>query len=233
MEGREFDAQVVLSPKSSPRGKLLSEYVRVRIPRMDDVDVALFERDWNNTLYYFVMNSDEQIYLRYGGRDARGPMTYLDLDSIELALKQGLELHEKYTRGELKKSPRPEPIYPRQIPPLVERTFARNQCVECHLIGDFTLMYREQTGKLNKLTDMFRWPDIRNIGIDLDVPKRLIVKEAGGPVKAAGMHPGERLAPVQGTPRSPFGRLQDFFDKEPRGPKRVEVECELPGQVGH
>src|SRR5260370_41572675 len=99
MEGREFDAQVVLSPKSSPRGKLLSEYVRVRIPRMDDVDVALFERDWNNTLYYFVMNADEQIYLRYGGRDARGPMTTLDLASIEPALKQGVALHAKDTRG--------------------------------------------------------------------------------------------------------------------------------------
>src|SRR5204862_1989959 len=60
---------------------------------------------------------------------------------------------------------------------LVERTFARNQCVECHLIGDFQLVHREQTGRLNKLTDMYRWPDIRTIGIELDVPKGLVVKE--------------------------------------------------------
>ena len=38
---------------------------------MDDVDVALFDRDWNNAIYYFVMNADEQIYLRYGGRDSQ------------------------------------------------------------------------------------------------------------------------------------------------------------------
>ena len=44
MEGREFDAQVVLSPKDSPLGKVLSEYVCVRVARMDDVDVALFDR---------------------------------------------------------------------------------------------------------------------------------------------------------------------------------------------
>src|SRR5260370_23337221 len=102
---------------------------------MDDVDDAVFEREWNNALYFFVMNADEQIYLRYGGRDARGPMTYLDLDSLELALKQGLQLHEKYTRGEMKKSPRPEAIFPRQIPPLVGRTVARNPVVEVHVIG--------------------------------------------------------------------------------------------------
>ena len=134
-----FDAQVVLSPKSSPLGKLLDQYVCVRITRNDDADIALFERDWNNTLYYFVMNSDEQIYMRYGGRDARGPMTYLDLNSLELALQKGLELHAKYENGELKKTERPKPFFPREIPPLVERTFARNQCVECHLIGDFQL----------------------------------------------------------------------------------------------
>ena len=57
----------MLSPKNSPRGKLLDQYVRVRITRMDDVDIALFERDWNNALYYFLMNADEQIYMRYGG----------------------------------------------------------------------------------------------------------------------------------------------------------------------
>src|SRR4051812_18862335 len=144
---------------------------------MDDVDIGLFERDWNNTIYYFVMNADEQIYMRYGGRDARGPMTYLDLNSLELALQKGLELDQQYQRGELKKTARPKPFYPRQIPPLVERTFARNQCVECHLIGDFTLIHKEQTGTLDQINDLYRWPDIRVLGIELDIPKGLVVKE--------------------------------------------------------
>ncbi len=213
----------MLSPKNSTRGKLLSEYVRVRITRMDDVDIALFERDWNNTLYYFLMNADEQIYMRYGGRDARGPMTYLDLNSLEVALEQGLELHRKYEKGELKKTERPAPFFPRQIPPLVERTFARNQCVECHLIGDFQLIHREQTGVLNKLTDMYRWPDIRTIGIELDVPKGLVVKEARGAVQAAGMRPGDRIAALNGTPVWTVGDLQFYYDKVPRNAQEIRI----------
>src|SRR5579859_4388367 len=98
MEGRVFDVQVVLSPKDSPLGKVLSQYVCVRIVRMDDVDVALFERDWNNAIYFFVLNADEQIYMRYGGRDSASPDTYSDLDSMELALKQGLVLHRQYLK---------------------------------------------------------------------------------------------------------------------------------------
>ena len=99
----------------------------VRITRMDDVDVALFDRDWNNTLYFFMLNADEQIYMRYGGRDSASPDTYLDLDSLELALKQGLELHRQYLKGELRRPrQRPKPLYPREIPLLVERTFAQH-----------------------------------------------------------------------------------------------------------
>src|SRR5579871_5384565 len=101
MEGRVFDAQVVLSPKDSPLGKVLAQYVCVRIVRMDDVDVGLFERDWNNAIYFFVLNADEQIYMRYGGRDAPSPDTYSDIGSMELALKQGLVLHKQYQSGEL------------------------------------------------------------------------------------------------------------------------------------
>src|SRR6266700_7903440 len=96
MEGRVFDAQVVLSPKDSPLGKVLSDYVCVRVVRMDDVDIGLFDRDWNNAIYFFVLNADEQIYMRYGGRESQSPDTYLNLISIELAAKQGLELHRQY-----------------------------------------------------------------------------------------------------------------------------------------
>src|SRR4029077_3459108 len=101
---------------------------------MDDVDVGLFERDWNTTLYFFALNADEQIYMRYGGRDSQSADTYLNLNSLELALKQGLELHRQFQKGELKKKERPKPRLPRDMPLLVQRTFAQNQCVECHLI---------------------------------------------------------------------------------------------------
>jgi hypothetical protein len=230
MEGREFDAQVVLTPKNSSRGKLMNQYVCVRITRMDDVDIALFERDWHNTLYYFVMNADEQIYLRYGGRDARSPMIYLNLDSLEVALAKGLDLHRDYQAGKLKKTERPKPVYPKEIPPLVERTFARSACVECHLIGDLSLVHKEQTGTLNKLTDMYRWPDIRTLGIELDVPKGLVVKQTTGSAEKAGMKPGDTVYAVNGTPVWTFGDLQYRYDKVPRDARQVRLTVGRPGK---
>ena len=58
---------------------------------MDNVDVGLFDRDWNNAIYFFALNADEQIYMRYGGRESESPDTYNDLESLEVALQQGLD----------------------------------------------------------------------------------------------------------------------------------------------
>ena len=220
----------MLSPKDSARGKLLEQYVCVRITRMDNVDIGLFERDWNNTLYFFMLNADEQIYIRYGGRDSNSPDAYLNLGSLELALEQGLELHRRYQKGELKKTERPKPMSPREFPLLVERTYARHACVECHLIGDFQNIQREQDGILDKVTHLYRSPDIKTLGIHLDIPKGLVVKEARDAVAAAGMQAGDRIAAFNGTPVYTFGDLQYYYDKVPRGAQRIQITVMRDGQ---
>jgi hypothetical protein len=197
---------------------------------MDDVNVGLFDRDWNNAVYYFMLNADEQIYMRYGGRDAASPDTYLNLGSLELALKAALDLHHRYERGELAKTPPPAPLYPRQIPLLVKRTFDQNQCVECHLIGDFQNLQREQDGLLDKLTYLYRSPDIKAIGIYLDVPRGLVVREAQGAALAAGVQPGDRIAGVNGTPVWTFGDLQYWYDKVNRKATQIRMTVDRSGQ---
>ena len=208
----------------------MSQYVCLRITRMDDVDIGLFEYDRNNTLYFFMFNADEQIYMRYGGREAKSPDTYLNLASLELALKQGLELHRRYQRGDLPKTARPKPLYPREIPLLVKRTFATNQCVECHLIGDFQNLHRELDGTLDKMTHLYRSPDIRTLGILLDVPKGLVVKDVQGAVQEAGMKPGDRIAALNGTPVWTFGDIQYQLDKVNRKAGRISLTVERGGQ---
>jgi hypothetical protein len=198
---------------------------------MDDVNVALFDRDWNNAIYFFMLNADEDVYMRYGGRDSASPDTYNNLDSLEVALKQGLVLHQEYSKAEWKPPAHPKPLYPREMPLLVERTFARHACVECHLIGDFQNIQRQQDSTLDKLTHVYRSPDIKTIGIFLDVKKGLIVKEAKGAVEAAGMKPGDRIATWDGTPVWTFGDVQYRYDKVDRRAKEMRIGIERDGQT--
>ena len=193
---------------------------------MDDVDVGLFDRDWNTTLYYFMLNADEQIYMRYGGRDSKADETYLNLDSLELALKRGLELDRQYQKGELPKTERPKPAFPRENPLLVQRTFAQNQCVECHLIGDYQNLLLEQKGALDKLKDLFHSPDIKTLGISLDIPKGLVVKDVQGAAQAAGMKAGDRIARLNGTPVWTFGDIQYRYDKVDRKSQQIGAAVE-------
>jgi hypothetical protein len=220
----------VLSPKDSPRGKLMQQYVCVRIPRMDDVDIGLFDYDRYNTLYFFILNADEHIYMRYGGRDGQSQDTFLSLESLELALAKGLELHKLYLDGKIQKSERPKPRFPREIPLLVERTFSRNNCVECHLIGDFENVHREEDGTLDKPAHMYRSPDVRTLGIHLDVPKGLVVKSVDGAAQSAGVKPGDRIAAVSGTAVWTFADLQYYYDKTPRAAERIQITVERDGQ---
>ena len=210
----------------------MSQYVLVRIIRMDTVDIGLFEHDRNNTLYFYLMNADEQIYMRYGGRDSAAADTYLSLASLEVALRQGLEQHERFKKGELAKAERPKPASPRDYPLLVERTFARGQCVECHLIGDFQNLHREKDKTLDKMTHLYRSPDIKTIGIYLDVPKGLVVKEAKDAVAAAGMKAGDRITSVNGTAVLTFADLQHYYDKtDRRAAKTAPFTVEREGKT--
>lgn len=209
----------------------MSQYVLVRIVRMDTVDIGLFEHDRNNTLYFYLMNAGERIYLRYGGRDSAAADTYLSLASLEIALQQGLDQHERFKKGELAKAVRPKPASPQDYPLLVERTSARGQCVECHLIGDFQNLHREKDKTLDKMTHLYRSPDIKTIGIHLDVPKGLVVKEAKDAVAAAGMKAGDRITSVNGTPVLTFADLQHYYDKtDRRAVKTVPFTVERDGK---
>ncbi|MYB51043.1 MAG: hypothetical protein F4X77_02410 [Acidobacteriia bacterium] len=222
---------MVLTEENTKRGKLLQQYVTARITRMDRINIGLFDYDRYNTLYFFVLNADEQIYLRYGGRDVRSATTYLDLESLELALEHGLELHRQYRSGKLAKRPAPPPKYPRDIPALVERTVARGRCVECHLIGDLENVQRELDGTLDKLRDLHRAPDIRKLGIELDVPKGLRIASAAGAAVASGMRSGDVIRKLNGVDVWTFGDFQWEYGRVHHTATQLAIVVERHGSL--
>jgi serine protease Do len=215
---------------STPLGDLLSQYTRVRITDMTNIDIGLFDYDRHNALYYFILNADEQVYMRFGGRDARGPNVYYNLDSFQLALQKGLDQHGLYENGKLQKSSRPPARFPRDIPLLQKRIIKWGRCVECHLIDDYDLQEREKAGTLDRRRDMFRFPDIRRIGIDLDIPKGLEVNHATGPAQEAGMLPGDLIIGIADQPVLTFADLQYEYNKVDRDAKQVAIKVERGGK---
>lgn len=214
---------MVLTEKGTKRGRLLQQYVTARITRLDRINIGLYDFDRYNTLYFFILNADEQIYLRYGGRDAQSALTYLNLESLELALEQGLKLHRRHQEGRLPARPSPAARYPAEIPALYERTTGAGRCVECHLVGDLENVQRERDGTLDKLLHLHRTPDIKTIGIELDVPQGLRVARATGSVAEAGLRAGDVIREINGAVVWTFGDLQWEYGKVPHSAQRINL----------
>ncbi len=196
---------------------------------MNGINIGLYDYDRYNTLYFFLVSPDEQIYLRYGGRDPKSPTTYLNLESLELALEMGLEQHRLYQAGKLPKTKPPPAVYPQDIPELYKRTINSGRCVECHLIGDLENVQREKEGTLDKLSQMFRSPDIRAIGIELDIPKGLLVADAGKAVAEAGMQAGDTITHLNDRRVWTFGDLQWAYDHIDRLSKKIKLTVDRGG----
>ncbi len=217
---------------------------------MTGIDIGLYDYDRHFSIYFFAVSPDEQIYLRYGGRDSRSADSYLDLDSLALALETGLEQHQRWERGELPKTERPAPRFPRDIETLRNEEMSGGQmtggrCIECHMISDYEAVAKEAAGTLDKPRDMFRSPDIRNIGIHLEVPKGLVVEEVSGAAAAGGLLAGDTITQLEGVSVLTFGDFLHVYDQLDRSagelslavdrrispsalPVRGELEIELP-----
>lgn len=188
---------------------------------MDGIDIGRYDFDRHNALYYFVLNADEQIYLRYGGRDAESATSYLNLRSLELALQAGLQMHAS---GEIPQTEPPRSLFANDIPLLRSRTAERGECVECHLIADYQNIHRELDNRLDRVRDMYVSPDIKTIGIYLDVPAGLKVDQATGAVAQAGMQAGDIITHINHARVRTFGDLQYYFDKVSRDSTETRIK---------
>src|SRR5437762_6172793 len=87
----EFDGQVVRLERIQ---EVADKFVRVRLTRIDDVDLNLFDFDYDVTLMVFFLNAEEQVYARYGGRDAESPDSRHSLEGLRYTMNSVLHMHQ-------------------------------------------------------------------------------------------------------------------------------------------
>lgn len=73
---------------------------------------------------------------------------------------------------------------------------------------------------------MFRSPDIKRLGIELDVPRGLVIKVARGAAQLSGLQPGDRIAALNGQRVWTFGDFQYQYDRIPRDARHIELGLE-------
>ena len=197
---------------------------------MRGIDLANFDFDRHNAVYYFIINSAEDIYLRFGGRNTVSSDAYLDLKSLEIALSLGLDEHQKFTAGTRPPDPKVSPVFPRDVPGLRENVVLRNRCVECHHIAHFETTVAEKYGKLIKKRDMFRYPEFERLGIEIDIPRGLIIRETSSAAAQAGLLPGDLIQSVNNHPILTVADLQHRLNQVDRDSGKLPISVLRKGR---
>ena len=201
--------------------------------RIDDLDLNLFDFDYDLTFTVFFLDADERVYARYGGRDAESPDARQSLEGLRYTMQSVLAMHQRTEKLFAPKA---------QESPKYLREFAgsrRRGCMHCHQVKEVLNGDLQRTGQWSR-DSVWRYPLPENLGFVLEKDRGNVIKEIHdkSPASAAGLRVGDMLQRLNGVPIHSFGDAQLALDRAPkagsmdiavrRGEQVLEAKLALP-----
>jgi hypothetical protein len=178
-----------------PLRELARQFVLVRLTRMRDVNLALFDFDYDLTWMGFFLGPREEVYGRYGGRDADSADGRVSVAGLCHAMEAALKRHRL-----ARPAPGGTPAAPRTVADFPGfRGLPANACVHCHQVYDLRRAALQAAGTWS-LDEVWVYPQPENVGLTLDADRgdRVAGLRPGSPADRAGLRAGDRLARVDG-----------------------------------
>ncbi len=202
--GKTLDIAVMTPDKEL--AAIEQQFVCVRLIQTNNLDLALFQYDYDMSWASMFLTPDLAVLGRYGTRagSQANSDTYLSKAGFAKAAERALALFKDYPNNaaELaaKKGTKPQYTKPSEIPGLSDRpgvATVRQNCVHCHMLKEFGLRAKWEAGKLTK-DDLYLYPLPQNIGLTIDKHDGLLVASvaAGSPADKAGLKAGDTLAAI-------------------------------------
>lgn len=250
---QEFDEQV--AARDPQVAKLLDQFVCVRIPKANDIDLSVFQFDFDQSWAAFMMNADQTIYGRYGTRSNRNDEARdISLPGLAKALAAALEIHRAYPANKSslagKQVSHARFHTPREYPNLKENYTAQidyqeqpaKSCLHCHQIGDGERQVYRDSGKPIPDEVLFPYPNPRVLGLDMDPKEMATVASVadGSAGEESNFQPGDEISSLQGQPIISTADLQWVLHNAPAtGALRAmisrngkPIDMEIPLQTG-
>lgn len=208
-----IDAEV-LKQAEHDLAPLMNQFVCVRVMNANDLDLALFQFDYDLSFSTMFFNADGTIYGRYGSWTHQHEFQNTTISGYQRALEGALAIHRGYPANKVAlaaKQGGPIPFKtPTEIPSLAAK-YKRDldwegkvmqSCVHCHQIGDaIRASYRDQK-KAIPTEWIFPLPAPEAIGLTLAPDEAALVKSvATGSIAAkAGIQSGDEILSLAGQP---------------------------------
>jgi hypothetical protein len=195
----------------------------VRVTNMRDVDLSVFDFDFDLTFATLLMNADGTIYHTFAGRDRTGPNAHLTMSALEDVMRRTLREHEAYRRRPSPPKRRPRRTI-RDLPWMKGRIDAGKapDCFHCHMVND-SLTRGAMDAKQFRKEMAFRWPDPEQAGLVLEDQVVVSAVREKSPAGKAGLQPGDRLVRIGDRDVLTFGDVQRTLEGVPHKGGTLEV----------
>ena len=231
---------------------LLDKFVCVRVVQGNNLDLSLFQFDYDQSFHAFFLNADKTVYGRFGTRSARDEEADMTMVGLRAAMLGALELHAGYPahREQLTgKQGRPiEYRVPEEMPTLKGKyTDKLNyegavvaSCIHCHQIRDSERqLYRERNENFpEQVLFPYPLPDVLGLRLNPDERATIAQVEPDSIAARAGLEPGDRIVSLNGQPLLSTADLQWVLHHAGsedrlaadvrRGDEKLNVAIELP-----
>ncbi len=193
--------------------ELIDKFVCVRLVKANDLDLTLFQFDYDLTFAVFFMNADKTIYGRYGTRSSLEEATKdISMAGLAEAMSAALALHEQYPGNrELLAGKQALPTRfktPGDFPSLrgkFKETLdydgaVTKSCMHCHQVRDAERQVYRSAGQPIPDRLMFPHPAPAVVGLTLDPRRRAAITDVqeGSAGARSGFQPGDEIVALDG-----------------------------------
>ncbi len=197
------------------------EFILVRLTSMRGVNLDIFDFDFDLTWAGFFLSPEEEVYGRYGGRDASSPDRRMSLTGLRYAMTQALKAHQRKSQIRNPKSENQQSwvrisdldssislVNTVDRYPAAQRRVS-SSCIHCHQVYDFRRESLQAEGKW-RLDEVWVYPLPENVGLsmDLDEGDRVQAVADQSPAYHAGLLTHDRLRRVNGIPIASIADVQ-------------------------
>jgi predicted metalloprotease with PDZ domain len=193
--------------------ELIDKFVCVRLVKANDLDLTLFQFDYDLTFAVFFMNADKTLYGRYGTRSSLDDATKdISMAGLADAMSAALLLHEQYPGNrELLagkqavatkfKTPDDFPSLRGKFKETLDYEGAvTKSCLHCHQVGDAERQIYRSAGKPIPDRLLFPHPAPSVVGLTLDPRRRAAITAVreGSAAASSGFQPGDEILALDG-----------------------------------
>lgn len=175
--------------------ELRKKFVLYRVQRMNDVDLSIFQFDYDNTWMSFFLDANDHVYSRYGMRDEKDPEGRLSIEGFKKTARRVLAAH-----ADRPADPPPrehKPVYPRDL-----FEVKGGGCLHCHQVWEGMRRQLRRDKKDLPESLIYVYPLPENIGLELSVDEGNLVLavRARSPAAQGGIRKGDRLESIGDVP---------------------------------